>query len=465
MVSAVVVGSGPNGLAAAITLAQAGVDVTVAESAAAPGGGMRSEESTVPGLIHDMCSAVHPMAHAAPFFRSLDLHKYGLQWKWPQIELAHPLAGDEAALLYRDVETTVAGLGDIGWRRLVEPFVSRADSVLATILQPSAQMPAELGAMMRFGLHAMQSAEAATRRFAGERARALFAGIAAHSFRPLTSPGTAGLGLVLAIAAHARGWPVAQGGSQAICDAMLAELKAHGGRVECGRLVRTLPDADLVFLDTSVSAALAIAADRVNWWVRPALQQWQLGPAAFKLDLAVEGGVPWRNPAVGRAGTVHVGGDFQQIAAAESAVNRGRMPARPFVLVGQQYVADPARSAGDVHPVWVYGHVPYGIAGDVSESILAQVERFAPGFRDRIVATAARGPGELQAHNPNFHGGDISTGANTLRQIVFRPRPGLNPYRIGAGIYMCSAATYPGPGVHGMGGFNAARAALKTLQL
>ena len=467
MVTAVVVGSGPNGLAAAITLAHAGVDVTVLDAADRPGGGMRSAEVTVPGLVHDLCSAVHPMAQASPFFNALNLERHGLRWKHAEIELAHPLANGSAAFLWRDLERTVDSLGTDGlaWRLLLEPNVQAASEVFTTIMNPLTRVPRHPWVAAKFGTRAVMSAKLLMHSFRGESARALFAGIAAHSFQPLTRPATGGMGLALAVAAHAFGWPVAEGGSQAITDALVAELREQGGRIECGSRVTTLPDADVVLLDTAPDDALAIAGDRVHSRSRRALGNWTYGPAAFKLDLAVTGGVPWRHPDVGRAGTVHVGGRMSQIADAEHQVAEGTMPEQPVVLVGQQDVADPSRASGDTHPLWVYGHVPHRWHGDASEAILDHIEQYAPGFRERIVGMHVRGPAELEAENPNYRGGDISAGATSPMQLAFRPRPGPNPYAIGKRLYLCSAATAPGPGVHGMCGFNAARAALRELKL
>lgn len=469
MVSAVVVGSGPNGLAAAITLARAGVDVTVTESAERPGGGMRSAELTVPGLVHDLCSAFHPLAQVSPFFRWLGLERHGLRWKWADIELAHPLPGGRSALLWQDIDATAAGLGADGdrWRRLLAPYVDAADEVFETVLHPLFRMPHHPLTAGRFGLRALLPATSLARNLGGESGQALFAGIAAHSFQELTQPATSAMGMALAIAGHAYGWPVAEGGTQAVCDALIAELHAWGGRVECGEHVRRLPDADVVMLDTSPTDALAIAGDRVGPWARRALRTWKYGPAAFKVDLAVDGGIPWLDSDVARAGTVHVGGTIEQIAASEAQIAAQKAgqttPERPFVLVGQQYVADPSRSLGDTHPIWAYGHVPHGWTGNATGAILDQIERYAPGFRDRIVDISVRGPDHLEAENPNYLGGDVSVGANTLRQTVFRPRASPNPYALGKRIFLCSAATAPGAGVHGMCGFNAAQAALNSL--
>src|SRR5699024_10104946 len=445
----------------------AGVDVTVLDAADRPGGGMRSAEVTVPGVVHDLCSAFHPMAQASPFFSALDLERHGLRWKHAEIELAHPLANGRAAFLWRDMERTADAMGTDGlaWRLLLEPNVQTAPEVFDTIMNPLTRVPRHPWVAAKFDARAVMSAQLLMHSFRCESARALFAGTAAHYFHPLTRSATGGMGFAHAILAHACGWRVAEGGSQAITDALVAELREQGGRIECGNRVATLPDADVVLLDTAPDDALAIAGDRVHGRSRRALSNWKFGPAAFKLDLAVTGGVPWRNPDVGRAGTVHVGGRVSQIAEAEDQIAEGTMPEQPFVLVGQQDAADPSRASGDTHPLWVYGHVPHGWPGDASEAILDHIEQYAPGFRERIVGMHVRGPTDLEAENPNYRGGDISAGATSPMQLAFRPRLGPNPYAIGKRLYLCSAATAPGPGVHGMCGFNAARAALRELKL
>lgn len=469
MTTAAVVGSGPNGLAGAIVLARAGVDVTVFEAADIVGGGTRSAELTLPGLVHDICSAVHPLALASPFFRDADLGRHGLRWTWPEIDLAHPLDGGRAAVLTRDLAATADGLGADGpaWARLFGPLAAHLDELVGDVLDPFTSVPRHPVRLARFGVNAGLPAAVTARRWRGDEARALFAGIAAHAVRPLGAPGTSAVGLLLGAAGHAQGWPVAQGGSAAIAAALVAELEAHGGRVETGRRVDALDELagfDVVLLDVSPTAALRLAGDRLPGRVARAYRRWRYGPAIAKLDLAVDGGLPWTNEHCRRAGTVHVGGDLTEIAAAERDVSRGRMPQRPFVLVAQQYLADPGRSRGDIHPVWAYAHVPRGFDGDSTPAILAQLERFAPGTRERIVGQVATGPEALTAYNANYVGGDIAVGANTVRQLAARPRVALDPYSTGIpGVYLCSAATAPGAGVHGMCGRNAARSALRRL--
>jgi phytoene dehydrogenase-like protein len=470
MSTATVVGSGPNGLSCAVALAQAGVEVTVLEAAETIGGGTRSAELTVPGLTHDVCSAFHPTAVNSPFLRTLGLEEHGLEWRWPEIDLAHPFDDGSAATMVRSLEETAAGLGADGptWRRLFGATVAHFDDVNAEAMRPIAHLPRHPLRLTRFGLPALAPATLLTRGWKTEAARALFGGVAAHTFSPLTSPMSASGGLLLIAGGHAGGWPVAAGGSQAIADALASLLRAHGGRIETGVRVRSLTELgspDVVAFDLAPRAVAEIAADRIPARVARALRRYKHGPAAFKVDLAVEGGVPWTAAACHRAGTVHAVGSFAELVAAERDTNRGRMPERPLVLVGQQYLADPQRSNGDVHPVWAYAHVPSGYDGDGERAVIDQIERFAPGLRERIVASASRSPAEIEAENPNYIGGDIATGANDPLQMIARPRVALDPYSAGApGLYICSAATPPGGGVHGMGGFNAAQSALKYLK-
>lgn len=469
MSTATVVGSGPNGLACAVALARAGVEVTVLEAAETIGGGTRSAELTVPGVIHDVCSAVHPMAVASPFLRSLGLERHGLEWRWPEIDLAHPLDDGSAATMVRSLDETAAGLGTDGpvWRRLFASSAANFDAINEDALQPILHLPKHPVRLARFGIPAAAPATLVVRRWQTAGARALFGGVAAHSFSPLTKPMSAAVGMAMVSACHSRGWPVAAGGSQSIADALLADLEQHGGKIETGVCVDTLGDlgsADVVAFDLAPGAVAEIVGNRLPSRIARAYRRYKHGPAAFKVDLAVEGGVPWVAEACHRAGTVHAIGSFEELVAAERDVNRGRMPARPFVLIGQQYLADPQRSAGNVHPVWAYAHVPNGYDGDGERAVLDQIERFAPGLRERIVATSVRTPADLGAGNANYVGGDIVAGANTPLQTLIRPRLALDPYRTGVpGLFICSAATPPGGGVHGMGGFNAAQSALRYL--
>jgi phytoene dehydrogenase-like protein len=463
---AVVVGSGPNGLAAAVTLARAGVTVTVLEAAERIGGGTRSSELTVPGLLHDDCSAVHPMGVASPFLRSLNLHEYGLRWRWAPVDLAHPLDGGRAGVLTRSLDATVAHLGADGrtWRRLFEPLVGGFEDLTGELFRPVLHLPRHPVRLARFGVPALLPATVLARRFRTDEARALFAGVAAHLLHPLRRPLSSAVGLMLTAAAHTYGWPVAEGGSQAITDALTKVLRELGGTIETGVRVASLdelPRTDIVMLDVAPAAAADIIGDRLPGRIARAYRRYRHGPGVVKLDLAVEGGIPWTNEHCRRAGTVHLGGSLPEIVRAEHDIAHGRLPERPFVLIGQQYLADPARSVGDLHPVWAYAHVPAGHATDVSEPILAQIERFAPGVRARIRGRFYRSTGDLARYNPNYVRGDILTGANDARQVAFRPRLAVDPYRTGVpGVFLCSAATPPGAGVHGMCGFNAARSAL-----
>jgi phytoene dehydrogenase-like protein len=469
VIDAVVVGSGPNGLAGAVELARHGLSVTVLEAATSIGGGTRSGELTVPGLLHDHCSAVHPMGIASPFLTSLSLERNGLIWNHPEIDLAHPLGDGPAAVLCRSIERTAAGLGSDGaaWRRVFEPLADSFPALAGDLMRPIVHRPDHPLQLSRFGLMAALPASLAARRWRTPGARALFAGVTAHAMRPLSSVGSSAIGAMLIAAGHRYGWPVARGGSRSITDALAARLLELGGTIETGVSVTThtqLPSADVVLLDVRPAAAAGIYGDRLPATVARAYRRWRHGPAAFKLDLAVEKGVPWRDDACRQAGTVHLGGSWAEIVSAEAQVAAGRLPERPFVLVAQQYLADPTRSAGDLHPVYAYAHVPNGFTGDATEPILRQLERFAPGVRERIVAVSKRDPAQFAAGNPNYAGGDILTGANTPWQLAARPRLRADPYATGIpGVFLCSAATPPGAGVHGMCGFNAAQSALRTL--
>lgn len=471
MSSAIVVGSGPNGLAAAVTLAAEGLEVTVLEAADHPGGGTRSSELTLPGLLHDDCSAAHPLAIGTPFSRRFDLGAHGLEWLWPQVQYAHPLDGGVGAAAVRSVTETAAGLGRDGrrWQSVFGPLSELFDEIAEDFMRPMLHLPRHPLALTRFGLWSGLPAGLLAQRFRTAEAQALFAGVAAHALRPFGSPMSAAIGVTLGTAAHANGWPVAHGGSGAISAAMLSLLEQLGGKVETGVRVRSLSEfepADVVMLDLAPAAAARLAGDRMPRRIARALSRYRHGPGVFKLDLAVEAGIPWTYEPARRAGTVHVGGTLREISAKERMVQRGEMPAEPFVLVCQQYLADPSRSKGDVHPVYAYAHVPAGYTGDAGETIEAQIEQYAPGFRDRILARHVRSVASMEAYNSNYVGGDVVTGSNDARQLVFRPRMALDPYTLGIpGVYLCSAATPPGAGAHGMCGYNAALSALRRLTL
>jgi phytoene dehydrogenase-like protein len=467
--TATVVGGGPNGLAAALVLARRGVQVTVLEAAEAVGGGTRSGEAIVPGLVHDHCSAIHPMAVGSPFLADLRLERYGLSWVQPEIDCVHPLDDGSAGVLHSSVEQTAAGLGRDGsrWRLLFGRPAARFDALAEDIMRPLLRLPHHPLTLARFGLPIAFPASAIARLFRTDAGRALFGGVAAHAFRPLHYPLTAAVGLGIAAAGHRHGWAVAAGGSGSITAAMAAMLTDLGGKIETGVRIGSasqLPDADVTMFDLAPEAVAGILGEQLPRRVARAFRGFRRGPGAFKVDFAVDGGVPWTNPDAHRGGTVHLAGTYRELAATERDIHVGRMPERPFVLVGQQYLADPQRSVGDIHPVWTYAHVPNGYTGDATAAIIAQIERFAPGFSERIVGQAVRTTTQMAVYNPNYVGGDIMTGSKDIRQLVFGPRITLSPYQIGIpGRYICSAATPPGPGAHGMCGANAAHEALAYL--
>jgi phytoene dehydrogenase-like protein len=465
---AIVVGAGPNGLAAAITIAQAGRSVVVYEAAPTPGGGARSAELTLPGFSHDPCSAIHPTALASPFFRSLDLGRFGLEWLHSPAPLAHPLDGDRAVVLERSVVTTADALGDDGraWRRTFGPLVRAADGLVPELLGPVVHLPRHPFALARFGLPGLRSAASFARStFGGDEARALFAGMAAHSMVPLEQPLTASFGLVFGLFGHAFGWPMARGGSQRITDALVAVLHELGGEIVTDHRVTSideLPRAGAYVFDVTPRQLVAIAGDRLSTGYRRRLEDYRYGPGAFKVDWALGGPVPWRAEGPRRAATVHLGGTLEEIAAAESEVARGGHPDRPFVLFVQQTPFDPSRAPAGSHTAWAYCHVPNGSTVDMTDRIEAQVERYAPGFRDLVLARSVSAPADLEAYDDNYVGGDINGGFQGWQQLIFRPVPRLDPYATGAkGIYLGSASTPPGGGVHGMSGHLAARSALR----
>jgi phytoene dehydrogenase-like protein len=464
---AVVVGAGPNGLAAAIELARAGRSVRVIERADEIGGGTRTAELTLPGFRHDICSAVHPLAAGSSFLAGLQLERYGLELVAPEIDAAHPLDDGSAAVLRRSVAETSAGLGADARRyaRLVGPFAENWPELADAILAPP-RVPRDPLLPARFGLLAGVPAAALARAvFTEVRTRALLAGMAAHAMRPLSAPGTTAFALVLLALGHAAGWPVVRGGSQQLAAAMRALLESLGGHVETGREIRSLrelPDASVVLFDVSPRQLVAICGEELPRRYRAALARYRYGPGVFKLDYALSGPVPWRAPECGRAGTVHLGGTLEEIAAAESEVSRGSHPQRPFVLVAQQSVADRTRAPSGRHTLWAYCHVPNGSDVDMSAAIEGQIERFAPGFKQLVLARAERGPAQLEAENPNYIGGDINCGLASLRQMLARPVLRASPYSTpNPRVFLCSAATPPGGGVHGLCGYHAAHAVLR----
>jgi phytoene dehydrogenase-like protein len=464
----VVVGAGPNGLVAAVTLARAGWPVTVLEAAARPGGGTRSEAFTLPGFVHDVCSAVHPLGIGSPAMRELPLSPDVLQWVQPDIPLAHPLDGGRAALLHRSLDETVADLGRDGpaYARLIEPIARKGLGIVDGALSPLAFPPRHPFAMARFGLLGVRSARSVAHgRFETDGARALLAGCAAHPMLPLASRLTGGFGLMLLALAHVVGWPFARGGSERIADALVTLLRHHGGEVVTDHRVtslRELPPARAVLLDLTPRHVAQIAGDTLPARYRRRLERYRYGPGVFKVDWALDGPVPWACADVARAGTVHVGGRFDEIAAAEDDVHRGDHAERPFVLVAQPSVFDRSRAPEGKHTVWAYCHVPNGSTVDMTDRIEAQVERFAPGFRDRILARHVMDTAAMEAHDANYVGGDINSGVSDLRQHFARPVLSLHPWATPVrGLYLCSSATPPGGGVHGMCGLHAARLALR----
>jgi phytoene dehydrogenase-like protein len=464
-----VVGSGPNGLAAAVALAQAGRSVVVLEAADTIGGGTRSAELTQPGFVHDVCSAVHPMAAASPFFKTLPLAEHGLEWVQPDLPLAHPLDDGSAAVLERSVEATAARLGadERAYHRLMGPLAVRADGLFADLLGP-VRFPRHPLAAMRFGWNAIRSAKGlADSHFRTPSARALVAGLAAHAILPLEQSPSAAITLMLGLAAHAVGWPVPRGGSQRIADALASHLRKLGGEIVTGHRVASLdelPPAKAVLLDVTPRQVVALAGHKLPARYRRRLERYRYGPGVFKLDWALAGPIPWRAEECRRAGTVHVGGTLEEIADAERAPWRGEHPERPFVLLAQPSVFDPTRAPEGKHTAWAYCHVPHGSTFDMTQRIEAQIERFAPGFRELILARHAMDTAAMERHNANYVGGDITGGVADWRQLFTRPVARLNPYTTPvAGLYICSASTPPGGGVHGMCGYFAARAALHRL--
>ncbi|CAA9578595.1 MAG: Phytoene dehydrogenase and related proteins [uncultured Thermomicrobiales bacterium] len=464
---AVVVGAGPNGLAAAVELARIGRTVLVLEAEATIGGGTRSGELTLPGFVHDLGSAIHPLGIASPFFRQLPLREHGLEWVHPGAPLAHPLDDGTAVLLDRSVAATAADLGPDGtaYRGLMWPAVEDVDKILNATMGRF-RPPRHPFGLLATALNSVRSARrVAERAFAGERARALFAGNAAHSFLPMEQPPSAAFGFVLGTLGHAVGWPFPRGGSQKIADALASYLRSLGGEIRTGVRVGSLaelPPARATLLDLGPAQVLAIAGERLPGRYRRALERYQPGPGVFKLDYALDGPIPWTDPACGRAATVHLGGTLAEIAAGEAEVGRGGHPRRPFVLLAQQSLFDPTRAPAGKHTVWAYCHVPNGSTVDMADRIEAQIERFAPGFRDRVLHRAESSPAVLERQNANLVGGDINGGLMDLRQLLFRPAPRPNPWSTPVpGLYLCSSSTPPGGGVHGMAGYWAARAALR----
>ncbi|MGW5773071.1 phytoene desaturase family protein [Streptomyces longwoodensis] len=467
MLDAVVVGAGPNGLTAAVELARRGFSVALFEACDTVGGGARTEELTLPGFRHDPCSAAHPLAVNSPAFRAMPLERYGLRWLHAELPMAHPFPDGTAAVLARSVAETAASFGprDAGaYRRLVEPFLAKWDTLVRDFMSlPSSGLPRDPLTLARFGLAGLPPSTWLTSRFRDERARTLFAGLVAHVMAPLNGVATGAVGLVFALSAHARGWPLARGGSQSISDALAAYLTDLGGSIHTDYEVKRLddlPPARAYVFDTSPTALARIAGFGRYY------DGFRYGPAAFKIDYALDGAVPWTAPEARAAGTVQIGANSAEIGAALRAASReGRAPDRPFLITVQPSVVDPTRAPEGKHVFWAYGHVPNGWTGDLTDALEAQLERFAPGFRDRVLARAVAGPAELAARNANYVGGDIATGAASGLQLLMRPKLSLFPYGTPhPAVFLCSSATPPGPGVHGMSGHNAAKAVWRHLR-
>lgn len=464
---AVVIGAGPNGLAAAIALAQTGRSVKVFEANDTIGGGSRSAELTLPGFIHDTCAAIHPLAPASPFFRTLPLSSYGLSWIEPPLALAYPFDDGTAAAFTQSIDETAASLGEDGvaWSRVFSPLVRDFDLLLPSLLGPF-RIPSHPIALAKFGLPALLSNDYFVRsRLKGKYARALFTGMSAHAMLDLTRPVTASFGLVLALVGHAVNWPIPVGGSQRIVDALAAHLQSLGGTIQTGTRVTSLDvaeGANAVLFDTTPREFLKIAGDEVPGPYQRTLRNYRHGPGVFKIDWALDGPVPWTAEECTRAGTVHLGPTYEEIMQAEHEVTTGKHPERPFVLLAQQSLFDSTRAPEGKHTLWGYCHVPSGSEVDMTDRIEAQIERFAPGFRDRIIHRATKNAVQMEAWNPNFIGGDINAGMQDWRQLFTRPAPRWDPYSTpNRRLYFCSSSTPPGGGVHGMPGYHGAQSALK----
>ncbi|HEY8903857.1 MAG TPA: NAD(P)/FAD-dependent oxidoreductase [Chthoniobacterales bacterium] len=467
---ALVIGAGPNGLAAAITLARAGCSVHLIEANAVVGGGIRSGEATLPGYVHDHCATSFPLAAASPFFRSLALEEFGLEWIHPEIAVAHPSEGGHAACLYHSVEQTAETLGRDGaaYSRFIEPFVRQWDRLVPEVLGPVFHVPRHPLALARFGLVSIRSARGLARgKFRDDAARALIGGIGAHSFMSLDSPASAAFSVMLAAAGHAGGWPFARGGARHIADALVASLIRLGGTIQTDTKVvslEQLPKTRITIFDVTAWQFLRIAGDRLPQGYGRHLERFRRGPGVFKLDYALSHPVPWTATECRRAGIVHLGGTLEELAISEREVASGCVPERPFVLVAQASLFDSLRAPAGRHTLWAYCHVPNGSTHDMTMRIEAQIERFAPGFRDCVLERTKSSPADFQNGNANLVGGDVCGGAMDIAQLISRPVPGTNPYRTPLpGVYLCSASTAPGGGVHGMCGWHAARAALRDV--
>ncbi|WP_432710621.1 phytoene desaturase family protein [Pedobacter sp.] len=466
---AIVVGSGPNGLAAAITMQQQGLSVLLIEGKDNIGGGLRSAELTLPGFVHDICSAIHPMASISPFFESLNLAPYGLEFVYPEINAAHPLDDGKVALLTGTVEQTAALLGkdEKAYLNLMQTLANDWPKIAPDILSPQLKLPAHPIAFARFGIKGITSATFMAKRFQTPVAKALFAGMAAHSMLPLSNLMTSAIGMVLLACGHVGNWPIAKGGSQQIANALAAHFVALGGQIQTGCMIssiKQLPASRVVLFDLTPRQLLSLEGTRFSSAYRSKLESYRYGMGIFKIDWALAEAIPFKAAPARRAGTVHLGNTLEEIALGEQAAASGRVPENPFVLLAQQSLADPSRAPAGKHTAWAYCHVPHGNTQDMTSLIEQQVERFAPGFRDCILATHSFNAAEMEAYNPNYIGGDINGGVLDIKQLFSRPVLSLSPYRTDVkGIYVCSSSTPPGGGVHGMCGYHAAKTALKDV--
>lgn len=468
---AVVIGSGPNGLAAAITMAQEGLSVKVIEAADTIGGGTRTKELTLPGFQHDICSAIHPMAKTSPFLRSLPLKEYGLEWIYPEYPLAHPLDNEPAAVLYQSFSETVDFLEDDGraYQKLFEPLVQNWNTLAPQLLGPLSLIPDTPILMAKFGFKALQSAEGLARStFSTSRAKALFAGLAAHSILPLNKLSTSAIGLVLGAVGHVENWPYPKGGSHAITRAMADYFRDQGGEIETGRQVRSLaeiPTSKVILFNTTPTQLLDIAGDYVPSGYAKKLNNFEYGAGVFKIDLALDEPIPWQDEACKKAGTVHVGGTLEEIVSSEQCLEKHTHPEQPYVLVAQQSLFDDTRAPEGKHTCWAYCHVPSSSTKDMTEPILNQIERFAPGFRDVIIGQHIMNTTAMHEYNPNYIGGDINGGRQDITQLFTRPAGLFDPYHVpDTNMYLSSSSTPPGGGVHGMCGYHAAQSALKQFK-
>ena len=464
---AVIVGSGPNGLTAAIVLARAGLNVSVYEAKETLGGGARTAELTLPGFRHDICSAIHPMSVVSPFLKKLPLAEHGLEWAYSPAAIAHPLDDGTAAILEQSVDATAEHLGEDAkaYRKLMSTLAEHATELYDEILRPIRLVPRHPLLMARFGLVGLQPATRIAKRFRTEKARALFAGSAAHSILPLSHAGSTSFGLALMLAGHATGWPAAKGGSQSIIDAMVRYLRTLGCTFETNRRVRSMrdvPQSRAVIFDVTPRQLAEIAGDELSARYVRKLRKFRYGPGVFKVDWALDGPIPWKAAECAKSATVHVGGTFEEIVESEHAMGHGRTSEKPFILVAQQSVFDATRAPAGKHTGWGYCHVPNGSTEDMTERIERQIERFAPGFRDRILAKHTMNTAQYEDYNPNVIGGDIAGGANTMQQFLARPFPSRDPYATpNSRIFLCSSSTPPGAGVHGMCGYWAAQSVLR----